>query len=64
MSALVILSLTGCSDSSDPSSQDENEDDTNPVAMINISDVTENADFLMLCQDGSYIMGDFNADNG
>lgn len=64
MSALVILSLPGCSDSSDYPSQNENEDDENPITLINISDVTESADFLMLCQDGNYIMGDFNADNG
>lgn len=59
----VILSLIGCSDEFTHSSLNKNEDDGNTIAMINIFDVTESADFIMLCKDGNYIMGDFNTAN-
>lgn len=61
---LIVLLLASCSDNPSQPSQDENEEDNNTVAMINLSDVTESADFIMLCKDGNYIMGNFNAENG
>ena len=48
----------------DSALKDENEEDNNTVAMINLSDATKSADFIMLCKDGNYIMGNFNAENG
>lgn len=61
---LIVLLLASCSDNPSQPSQDENEEDNNTVAMINLSDATESADFIMLCKDGNYIMGNFNAENG
>lgn len=61
---LIVLLLASCSDNPSQPSQDENEEDNNTVAMINLSDVTESADFIMLCKDGNYTMGNFNAENG
>lgn len=60
---LIVLLLASCSDNPSQPSQDENEEDNNTVAMINLSDATESADFIMLCKDGNYIMGNFNAEN-
>lgn len=61
---LIVLLLASCSDNPSQPSQDENEEDNNTVAMINLSDATKSADFIMLCKDGNYIMGNFNAENG
>ena len=38
---LIVLLLASCSDNPSQPSQDENEEDNNTVAMINLSDVTE-----------------------
>lgn len=44
---LIVLLLASCSDNPSQPSQDENEEDNNTVAMINLSDATKSADFIM-----------------